>query len=481
MASLIIFSLLPALSLMKLGIPAGAGATTIHVPDDYASLQKAINNAAPGDTILVREGTYQEDIIVNKSVSLIGADRDLTIIHGQDSQYVVSITSTNVVFINFTVRKDPQNSLGSGVLVSSDGNVIRNNNIVDNYYGMIVYSSHNNLIESNVISNNSLGVSYYFSSSNVFSGNLVADNIEGGISLYFSSNNLFYHNNFNDTFPVPVDSIDAWDYGGEGNFWVNYTGQDTNNDGIGNEPYRVYVENQDNYPLMGMFYDLSIVSGNETRSVNIISNSTVFGLDYEVGGETGNKILHFNVTGEDGAFGFCRIMVPAELMTYPFIVLDSKEEITPLLLNISNETHAYLYFTYNPGSERITLISSKTLQLYNELIIENLRLQEELHTLNATYFALLNSSTSELQLDIYNLNTTYFGLLHDYAALTEDYLQLKQSYNSLNLAYQEHLVAFSQNVQNLQNLTCMFAAMTTIFLLTIIYLSKRAHTLENPS
>ena len=42
----------------------------------------------------------------------------------------------------------------------------------------------------------------------------------------------------------------AWDNGSQGNYWSNYTGTDNNGDGIGDTPYLVYENNQDNYPLM---------------------------------------------------------------------------------------------------------------------------------------------------------------------------------------------------------------------------------------
>jgi len=50
-------------------------ARTIIVPDDYPTIQEAINNANDGDTIYVRNETYYENVIVHKAVSLVGEDR----------------------------------------------------------------------------------------------------------------------------------------------------------------------------------------------------------------------------------------------------------------------------------------------------------------------------------------------------------------------------------------------------------------------
>jgi hypothetical protein len=59
--------------------PAEAG--TIVVPDDYLTIQEAINAAVPGDTVNVRAGTYGEYVVVNKSISLIGESSSTTQIY----------------------------------------------------------------------------------------------------------------------------------------------------------------------------------------------------------------------------------------------------------------------------------------------------------------------------------------------------------------------------------------------------------------
>ena len=74
-----------------------------------------------------------------------------------------------------------------------------------------------------------------------------------------SSNNSIYRNNFNNNLNVydrGVDSgnsppsVNIWDNGTEGNYWSNYNGTDTDGDGIGDTPYIIDENNQDNYPLI---------------------------------------------------------------------------------------------------------------------------------------------------------------------------------------------------------------------------------------
>jgi parallel beta-helix repeat protein len=89
---------------------------------------------------------------------------------------------------------------------------------------------------------------------NSIRGNTVEGNSRG-ISLYESSNNSIIYNNFwNNTSQVDTyNSVNSWDdgYPSGGNYWSDYTGEDANGDEIGDTPYTIDANNQDNYPLMG--------------------------------------------------------------------------------------------------------------------------------------------------------------------------------------------------------------------------------------
>ena len=270
-----------------------------------------------------------------------------------------------------------------------------------------------------ISSNNNDGIGLYSSSNNVFSGNTISSNDDYGMYLAsYSSNNTICSNNFNNTHQVWSDSKNVWHDGDEGNYWSDYTGQDPNADGIGDSAYDIEKNNQDNHPLMGMFSDFNVTLERETYHVTTICNSTISEFRFEKGLETGNKIIRFDVTGKDSTVGFCRVMIPTELMNYPYIVLVDVEEIGPTSLNVSNGAYVYLYFTYIHGSHTITIISSKTQYLYDELL----------------------DKYDELKTDLYDLDATYYDLLN-----------------------------------NFRNLTYIFAATTAIFIITTIYLSKRAH------
>jgi len=84
--------------------PVKSEPRTIIVPDDYPTIQEAINAANPGDTIFVRAGTYYENVVVNKSVLLVGENKELTLIDGDGIGNVVSVIASNVIIHNFTIQ-----------------------------------------------------------------------------------------------------------------------------------------------------------------------------------------------------------------------------------------------------------------------------------------------------------------------------------------------------------------------------------------
>ncbi len=144
-------------------------------------------------------------------------------------------------------------------LDESSGNTVSGNRISDLADGMgalMLWSSSNNVISRNVLYGGNpmllLG-----SSENVLSNNFVVDS-EYGIVVGLSSNNEIYSNYFINVEQLTMDtdinqgtpSTNSWDNGNKGNYWSEYAGTDSNGDDIGDTPYVLYENNQDNFPLM---------------------------------------------------------------------------------------------------------------------------------------------------------------------------------------------------------------------------------------
>ena len=474
--TVVVFTVLCLLSLVpltkyKVSVKANLG--LIHVPMDYPTIQQAVDHANLGDTILVQNGTYYEHILINKSLSLIGEDRDLTVVDGNGTGNVISINASNVIVEGFTVMRSGKNAEDSGIhvehsgsviiannsirdstngissilsnnntisgnvfvantfyavyLSSSGGNIVSDNVISDNYVGVFLFSSTANVVTRNTASDNDYGIFLYSSIDNMISGNNISSNDYGGIYLAFSSNNTIYHNNLNNLIQASSDLVNSWNYSGEGNFWSDYNRQDLNGDGIGDEAYVISSNNRDGCPLMGIFLSLAVAFEGELYHIGVISNSTISGFRFEIGTETGNRIIHLNATNSGGATGVCRITIPTAFMSYPYFVLANGEEISPTTIVSSNQTQVTLYFTYVLTDQIITIISSEALHLYNELLAQFLQLQADLQTLTIQYSSLINA--------IATLNMSYQDLSTKYDNLYASYQQLQLSFNDLNVSY----------------------------------------------
>jgi len=186
----------------------------IVVPDDYSTIQEAINNASNGDTVFVKSGIYYENIDVNKTVSLIGENRNATIIDGLGSGTTVFVRANNVVIDNLTI----QGGGSYGILLDewTADVTISNNLIVGNAYGIYPLGvSSRSIIVNNTISNNQnmgvrvvgtasitnntitsnggVGVAVYLNSRAEIRGCNISNNW-GGIWLSYSGNNILRNN-----------------------------------------------------------------------------------------------------------------------------------------------------------------------------------------------------------------------------------------------------------------------------------------------
>ncbi|MCD6299036.1 MAG: right-handed parallel beta-helix repeat-containing protein, partial [Thermoplasmata archaeon] len=227
----------------------------------------AIENASDGDTIIVGDGIYHENLIVNKSVSIVGESRNAVIDSSGD---VINITAGEVNVSWLTIRN------GSiGMLISGSTNVtISNCNISNNILGVeLNSSSDNNICGNNISGNSDDGLWLLHSNNNTISKNVFIKNGDsnvgtGGLNIYSSEGNIIYHNNFMDNYIQAYVSgsilPNTWDngYPSGGNYWSDFDepsegAQDNDSDGIVDSPYNISgVNNLDMHPLVKPF-DLS--------------------------------------------------------------------------------------------------------------------------------------------------------------------------------------------------------------------------------
>jgi nitrous oxidase accessory protein NosD len=109
-------------SLLELINPVSA-ATIVVNPGIGTPIQDAINAANAGDTILVNAGTYNENIVIDKSLTLIGNSKTTTIIKPEaNATNWILIQSTGVNIKNFTFDGEGF-SIRSGIRTQGSGSI----------------------------------------------------------------------------------------------------------------------------------------------------------------------------------------------------------------------------------------------------------------------------------------------------------------------------------------------------------------------
>jgi len=188
-------SVVPSTAVQELrekSLPINFDGDTLYVggsgPNNYTRIQDAIDNASDGDTVFVFNGTYFGYIFINKSIYLIGEDKNTTFITGYFA-YTISIVSDWVNVSGFSIQNSGR--LGEGVRIDScHTNFI--NNIIDTPDDNVRISGDSNTISDNTITGDSI---YLYGDSNTISGNTIS-NDDYGIYLTDSCENIISNNSF---------------------------------------------------------------------------------------------------------------------------------------------------------------------------------------------------------------------------------------------------------------------------------------------
>jgi parallel beta-helix repeat protein len=197
---------------------------------NYRTIQEAIDapETLNGHTIHVDCGVYNEHIIVEKSLRIIGQDPATTIIQADSplADVVLVYPGTNNVFIcGFTIC-DACGNGGRGISVYGQHTEIWHNIITNNECGVLIISVNNTIACNRIFENTKRGI-ILGSGNNTIRGNDIHDN-PTGIYLYYCTGNEIYYNNFTDnTYNVGYDipGLQIWDDSGttfplkKGNYW----------------------------------------------------------------------------------------------------------------------------------------------------------------------------------------------------------------------------------------------------------------------
>jgi parallel beta-helix repeat protein len=211
--------------------------------------------------------------ILTGDILTLNVNRDNVTIDGDGHKILGSDVAVMLSDVNNVTLRNciiTGGGLQTGIFLLRSSNCVISNNLITKtklinpkFYpaaGILVQGGGSHIISGNNLTDNAIGIFLFQTSDNIIVGNSIKDNSDG-IIIAGSMNNNIYNNNFINNTKHVIDSgrvytdviypsINTWDDGVTGNYWSNYTGQDTNGDNIGDTPHFIYENNQDNYPLM---------------------------------------------------------------------------------------------------------------------------------------------------------------------------------------------------------------------------------------
>jgi len=151
-------------------------------PANYKTINDAIARASSGDTIYVKPGIYNEEVIVDKALTigpLIG-EMGSIILEGKDKATGMRITADGCSVEGFIIKDFSK----TGIELDSNGNNIRNNQFQEDFPGILIYNSSGNSVEKNSFKDCFAGVVLWHDAT----GNYITDNtIEGGNRALFTN------------------------------------------------------------------------------------------------------------------------------------------------------------------------------------------------------------------------------------------------------------------------------------------------------
>jgi len=253
-------------------VPISAKPPLIVPSEDYPTIQAAVDAANKGDVIQVLAGVYYENVVIDEEVTLIGANKDTTIIDGTQFGNVIHVQASGVTITGFTIRNGNNGIRVMGTIgnVNVEGNIIKNNRYGISLIGDEVTSTTDNIISGNTFQNNSnVSISITKGLSNTINQNDISGSAYG-MKLFFT-----------DTTTISDNLLTSNSYG----IYIYYsTGADViNNTGIDNS-FGIYAVRSDNIfirdnKINGSTYGIQLYeSYSSTILYNDVSDNPSFGI-----------------------------------------------------------------------------------------------------------------------------------------------------------------------------------------------------------
>jgi len=184
-------------------------------PGNYTKIQYAIDNASDNDIIYVYSGIYNENIVINKSISLIGQDRDTTKILGANGTEIIRLQDCSVELTGFTIEKFNEiNDVGI-ILTDCWNCYIHKNKVTSCGTGLLMGDTDSTVISNNTIFNCTTGMFTSVIANITITHNRIEGNGKGsGIELWGVAFGILYKNyitrNSIMNYSLGLDLFGAW-------------------------------------------------------------------------------------------------------------------------------------------------------------------------------------------------------------------------------------------------------------------------------
>lgn len=115
------------------------------------SIQTAINNAAPGSTIIVEKGNYMEDLIITKPITI---QSENAVLQSEKIAFNITSTANNTIIKGFNIQMSTNSE--TAILINSSDCKILDNNIIGGNIGILAdmtISNSSGELEINLVNN----------------------------------------------------------------------------------------------------------------------------------------------------------------------------------------------------------------------------------------------------------------------------------------------------------------------------------------
>ncbi|MFH1100447.1 MAG: right-handed parallel beta-helix repeat-containing protein [Methanobacteriota archaeon] len=164
--------------------------------DHFNTIQDGVDAVIERGTVHVYNGMYTENVIVNKTINLLGEQRETTIIDGHARDDTLLVLANKVNISGFTLQNCGVGWEDAGLDIHSNNNSISNNTIQNNPgEGTILSNANNNTIIDNIFTDNVHdAIMVRSSSDNIISNNQIILNPGNGVFLYDAHRNTLVEN-----------------------------------------------------------------------------------------------------------------------------------------------------------------------------------------------------------------------------------------------------------------------------------------------